>query len=432
MTAPVTAGLRPRRRTSSAVRLLWLGQSLSLLGDRVTVLALPLAALAVGASVSQVAVLVGATSAPFLLLGLPAGVWVGRIGLRRSMLVADVMRAAALASLPAGALLGTVSYVQLLIVALLVGCASVLFQVAYQSLTPLLVNNADELRSANTRLTTSEAVSLTVGPAGAGLLIGAVGAVRALAFDAASFVFSAGTLVLLKAPADLPASKKLPMYAEIRAGVRYMLGSPPLRAVLWSSVLFNIGQAGYEALIVVFAVQRLGLSPTTLGLAIGIGGVGVPLGMLVSGPVQRRLGVGPVLIGSGGLSGAGLLVVSLAPTGRLAADVIVTGAFISAVGGGAWGLTALTTRQTLSPLDMRAMVTAVFRWATYGVVPLGAVAAGLAATVLGVRPALIVAGVVAQLCVVPLLLPSVRKLRSLTMASAGPAEFSEDMDNTEC
>lgn len=411
----------PRGRTSRAVRLLWLGQSVSLLGDQVTVLALPLAALAVGASVSQVAVLVGATSAPFLLLGLPAGVWVGRIGLRRSMLMADVVRAAALASLPAGAVLGTVTYGHLLNVAFLVGCASVLFQVAYQSLTPLLVDDADQLRSANTRLTASEALSLTAGPALAGLLIGAVGALRALALDAASFVVSAGTLVALRAPADQPVSKKLPMYAEIRAGFRYMLGNPPLRALLWSSVLFNAGQAGYEALLVVFAVQHLGLSPTTLGLAIGIGGAGVPIGLLLSGPVQRRLGVGPVLILSGGLSGAGVLVAGMAPIGALAAPIIAIGTFIMAVGGGAWGLTALTTRQTLSRPDRRAMVTAVHRWATYGVVPLGAVAAGLAASILGVRPALIVAGGIAQLCVVPLLRSPIRKLRGLTMATADPA-----------
>lgn len=404
-------------RTGRAVRLLWLGQSVSLLGDQVTVLALPLAALAAGASVAQVAVLVGATSAPFLLLGLPAGVWVGRIGLRRSMLMADVVRAAALVSLPAGAVLGTITYVQLLIVALIVGCASVLFQVAYQSLTPLLVDDADQLRSANTRLTASEALALTAGPALAGLLIGAVGAVRALALDAASFVVSAGTLVALRAPADRPASKKLPMYAEIRAGFRYTLGNPPLRAILWSSVLFNAGLAGYEALLVVFAVKHLGLSPTVLGLAIGIGGIGVPLGLLLSGPIQRRLGVGPVLVGSGALSGAGVLVAGTA-AGGLAAPLIAIGTFITAVGGGAWGLTALTTRQTLSRPDMRAMVTAVHRWATYGVVPVGAVASGLAASVLGIRPAILLAGAVAQLCVVPLLRSPVRRLQTLAMSQA--------------
>jgi len=409
-----------RGRTGRAISLLWLGQSVSLLGDRVTVLALPLTALAAGASVAQIATLVGAIGAPFLVLGLPAGVWVSRMGLRRSMLMADVLRAGSLASLPVGAVLGTVSYAHLLIMAVVLGCGSVIFQVAYQSLTPHLVDNADQLRSANTRLTASEALALTGGPALAGLLIGAVGAVRALTLDAASFLVSAGTLVVLRAPTDQPVRKKLPMYAEVRAGFRYVLDNPPLRAVLWSSVLFNAGLAGYEALLVVFAVEHLGLSPMTLGLAIGVGGAGVPIGLLMSGPVQRRLGVGPVLVLSGALSGAGLLVAGTA-TGGLSATLIASGTFVTAVGGGAWGLTALTTRQALSRPDMRAMVTAVHRWATYGVLPLGALAAGLAASLLGLRPAIFLAGAIAQLCVVPLLRAPVRKLHTLTMAGAGPA-----------
>ena len=422
MATPSAAGRVPlsRGRTGRAISLLWLGQSVSLLGDRVTVLALPLTALAAGASVAQIATLVGAIGAPFLVLGLPAGVWVSRMGLRRSMLMADVLRAGSLASLPVGAVLGTVSYAHLLIMAVVLGCGSVIFQVAYQSLTPHLVDNADQLRSANTRLTASEALALTGGPALAGLLIGAVGAVRALTLDAASFLVSAGTLVVLRAPTDQPVRKKLPMYAEVRAGFRYVLDNPPLRAVLWSSVLFNAGLAGYEALLVVFAVEHLGLSPMTLGLAIGVGGAGVPIGLLMSGPVQRRLGVGPVLVLSGALSGAGLLVAGTA-TGGLSATLIASGTFVTAVGGGAWGLTALTTRQVLSRPDMRAMVTAVHRWATYGVLPVGALVAGLAASLLGLRPAIFLVGVIAQLCVVPLLRAPVRKLHTLTMAGAGPA-----------
>lgn len=418
--APAARRPAPRGRSGRQLRLLWAGQSVSLLGDQVTLLALPLAALASGASVAQVAVLAAACRAPFLLLGLPAGVWVSRVGLRRSMLLADLLRAAALASLPVTAAFGTVPYFLLLLVAAALGCGSVLFQVAYQSLTPLLIEDLDLLRSANTRLTASEALALIGGPALAGLLAGAIGAARALAADAASYLVSAGTLTALRAPADRPARSQVPMCAEIHAGIRYLLGNAPLRAVLWSSMLFNAGIAGYEALLVVFAVQHLGLSPAVLGLAVGAGGIGVPIGLLLSGSAERRLGVGPVLILSGALSGAGLLVTGIAG-GRLSGAVIGLGTYITAVGGGAWGLTALTTRQTLSRPDMRAMTTAVFRWASYGVLPLGALLAGLAASLMGPRPAILLAGVISQLCVVPLLGRPVRTLRALTPATAGSA-----------
>ncbi|PZS36334.1 MAG: hypothetical protein DLM59_01445, partial [Pseudonocardiales bacterium] len=136
------------------------------------------------------------------------------------------------------------------------------------------------------------------------MLTGAIGAVRALTADAAIYLVSIATLAALRAPADRPAARQLPMAAEIGAGARYVLGSPPLRAVLWSSVLFNAGAAGYEALLVVFAVSHLGLSPAVVGVAVGIGGVGVPIGLLLAGPVQRRLGVGRGLVLSGGARGA--------------------------------------------------------------------------------------------------------------------------------
>lgn len=407
----------PGGRSRQALRLLLAGQSISLLGDQVTVLALPLVALASGASTAQVALLVGATRAPFLLLGLPAGVWVTRVGLRRSMLLSDVLRAGALVSVPVAAVAGAVSYLQLLIVAFAVGCGSVMFLVAYQSLTPLLVEDPSLLRSANTRLTASEALALIGGPALAGLLVSAVGAVRVLAVDALTYVASVGTLAALRVPADRPrkGSRDASVRAEVCTGVRYVLASPPLRAVLWSSVQFNLGLAGYEALLVVFAVSHLGLTPAVLGLAVGVGGVGVPIGLLLSGPLERRLGTGTVLIISGALSGAGLLVAGTA-SGDLSAAVIAAGTFITAVGGGAWGLTALTTRQTLSRPDMRAMTTAVHRWATYGVLPLGALAAGLAASLFGPRLAILLAGAAAQLCVLPLLRSPLRRLRTLTPA----------------
>ncbi len=181
---------------------------------------------------------------------------------------------------------------------------------------------------------------------------------------------------------------------------------------MWSSVVFNFGMAGYEALLVVFAVSSLGMSPAALGLAVSIGGAGVPIGLLLSGPIERRLGTGPLLIASGAVSAAGLLVVSAADGGHAAA-ITAAGTFVTAIGGGAWGLTALTTRQLLSRPDMRAMTTAVHRWATYGVMPLGAITGGLCATFLGPRPAILIVAVMAQVTVVPLLLSPLRSLRSL-------------------
>lgn len=386
----------------AAVRLLWAGQSVSLIGDQVTLLAVPVAALALGAGPAAVAALSAAATAPFVVLSLPAGAWVAKFGLRRSMLCADVVRGLALLSLPVTARLGHLGYPQLLSVALAVGCATVFFQIAYQSLTPALVPEPSQLRSANTRLQASESAAQIAGPALGGALIGALGAARAFAADAGTYAVSVATLAALRAPGDRPAAATGSAMRHMRDGVRHVWREPALRAVLVASVWFNAGFGGYQALLVVFAVRAVGLPASALGVAVGLGGLGVPLGLLASGTFERRFGTPFVLIAGAAASAAGLIVVPTA-AGRPAAYVISAGTFIAAVGGGVWGVTALTTRQRLSPAEHRAMVAAVFRWATYSAISVGALAAGAVSALLGARAAMIVFAVLAQLCTVPLL-----------------------------
>ena len=418
---PATPAPRPSawRR---GVRLLWAGQSASLVGDQVTVLALPLVALSLGATVAQVAVLAAMSTAPFIVLGLPAGVWVSRFGLRRSMICADAVRGLALVSLPLAAWLGRLTFPHLLAVALVLGCCIVFFQVSYQSLTPLLIDDPSQLRSANTRLMASESLAQIGGPALGGALIGALGAVRALAADGLSYVLSVVTLAALRAPRDQPLPGSGSLAAEVRAGMRFVRRQPALRAVLWASVWFNTGMAGCQALLVVFAIRTLGLSPQSLGLAVGIGGIGVPIGLVLCGLVERRFGTPVVLVASAGLSAAGLLLVGTA-TGAFAPLVVGAGTFVTALGGGAWGVVALTTRQRLSTGKQLAMATAVFRWATYSVVPLGALLAGVTASAFGVRAALLISGAIAQVCVVPLARASLPDFR------AGRGEAHLQVDN---
>jgi hypothetical protein len=173
-----------------------------------------------------------------------AGVWVARFGLRRAMLAADIVRGTAIAALP---VFGAAGYPRLLTVAVVVGIATVPFQLAYQSVVPALVP-AEFVPAANRRLTLAESVAGLLGPAAAGLLVGAV---RALYADAASYLVSVATLAGVR---DGHASARPDGggVRQVTAGWRYVLASPPLRALMWASALFNAGFAGYEALRTVF------------------------------------------------------------------------------------------------------------------------------------------------------------------------------------
>jgi MFS family permease len=157
-------GPRTGLRWHPAFTRLWAGQSISLLGSRVTIIALPLTAVYVlHVTAFEMGVLTAAGSIAYLLVGLPAGAWVDRLPRRPVMIVADLGRAILLASIPLASILGLLSMGQLYLVALLVGMLTVFFDVAYQSLLPSVVRT-DQLLEANSKLQVSESVTQVSGP----------------------------------------------------------------------------------------------------------------------------------------------------------------------------------------------------------------------------------------------------------------------------
>ena len=119
---------------------LWAGQTVSLLGSQITLVALPLVAiLTLGASPFQVGLLAAAGNLPTLLFGLIAGVWVDRLRRRPLLIAADLGRATLLLGIPAGALLGRFSLGYLYVVAFLVGSLSLVFDIAAAAFLPGLV-----------------------------------------------------------------------------------------------------------------------------------------------------------------------------------------------------------------------------------------------------------------------------------------------------
>jgi MFS family permease len=399
----VTTGVAPRG-LGARFGLLWAGQSASLLGDQVTLIALPLLALgAAAATPVQIGVLGACLRLPFLLIGLPAGVWVSRAGLSRSMIGADLLRGLAVAALPVAALAGAAHFGVLVAAALAVGTGTVFFQVAYQSLVPDLVPDPARWAAANTRLSLSESVALLAGPAAGGLVVTWLAPPGALLLDAASYAVSVGTLLLAarRAPRPAPVPRR-PLLREVRAGLRYVRGQPVLNAIMWVGGWYNLGSAVYDALLVLFAVRVLHLSPAHLGLAVGIGGIGFPLGSLLAGRVTARLGEGRALIAAAVPSVGGLLV-GAAAAGPRPEVFLAAGTFLVGLGQGCFAVNAITLRQRAAAPELRAQATAVHRFVSWGALPLGSALAGVLAQLLGVRAAVLLAGVLAAGCFHPLL-----------------------------
>jgi MFS family permease len=397
---------------------LWAGQSLSLLGDQVTLIALPLAAVE---SFHAGALSVGALGAclrfPFLVLGLPAGVWVTRRGLVRSMLAADILRGVSIALLPLLIIAGARSVGILFAGALALGVGTVFFQVAYQSTVPELVADENGWHPANTRLSLSESTALFAGPALGGVVVAALTPTGALGIDALSYGASVAALLAITAnrrsarsavPSAGIAAARPRLRTEIGEGIRYVRHNAVLNALMWTGACYNLGSSMYDTLVVVFAVRYLHIPPAHLGVVIGLGSIGFPVGSVLSKYANARLGLGPSLIWAAFPSVGGLIVAALA-AGDHPEILLAAGTLLIGLGQGCFAVNAITLRQLNSIPSMRAQATSVHRFLSWGALPVGALIAGALGQFLGLRPAMLASGIVASLCFIPLFSSPLRR-----------------------
>ena len=392
---------RTHRSLGHAFRLLWAGESVSLLGSATTSVLIPLLAVTqLGAGPGWMGVLTAAAWLPWLVIGLPAGAWLDRLDPRRAMIAADLVAAGALATVPLAWWLGVLTLPQLLVVALLGGGAAVFFRTAYVKLLPLIVTD-ESLEAANARIFGVESAAQVAGPGLAGLLAQLASAAAGLVLDVVGFVVSAICLhrIKIERTADRSGPDGTTLRARIGEGVRTVLGDRHLRVLMIIGGTSNFGLTGYAALLVLFLVDRLQLSSATLGLVLMIGSVGGLLGAIAAPALGRRLGTGRASTALLLLSGPSALLIGL-PTSAETAYLTAIGLLVvgfGVVGGnvirGAW-------RQRYVPAALLGRVVTSLQVVNYGTMPLAGVAAGLLGSQLGVRTAILIfAGIHLLACV---------------------------------
>jgi MFS family permease len=396
-------------------RLLWIGETISQLGNAMAVVAMPLLAITVlHASTFTVGALVAAGYLPWLIIGLPAGAWVDRLPARAVMITCDATATVLYASVPVAAWLGVLTVGQLLVVAPLAGTASVLFGTAYQVYLPSLISTG-ELVEGNAKLQGSASAAALGGPGLAGLVAQVLGAAVALLFNAASFLVSAGCLLGIRAaerrtdprvagpaldvhpPAGRTGSLTagLGLGRNIAQGARFVASDRYLRPMSIFGMIGNVGLTGNQALVVVFLVRDIHLHPIAVGLLMAIPGLSGVLGAIAASRVGRRLGTarGLLLVAVCALP-CGLLIPLAEPGARLA--FFAVGVLITASGIAVANVLIASFRQAYSPPGMRGRVTATMGFLTAGTSPLGALLGGALGTALGARDALwIMFGIVA-------------------------------------
>ena len=359
---------------------LWTGQAISASGSAITTVALPLAAVVtLGATPVEMGLLAALTVLPHLLFGLPAGLWVGRVSLRRLLIGTDLGRALLLGAIPVLAWADLLRMPHLYAVAFLAGLLTLLSDTASMTLLPELVPRED-LMSANSATMLNQSVASTTGPSVAGFLVALVSAPFAIAFDAVSFALSAVTSYLLKEPPRTRLERDRPSLA---GGLRVLFGHPILRPLVISATAAAIFGAMQGPLLVLYLVRELHWSPVLIGVAITTAGVASILATLLAPWYSSRLGIGRAY--SSGQALASLAGLFLAAG---AAPFVFLAQFLSGAGMPLYGVPQRTLRQTLVPPALLAQTTATWRTLVIGGQTLGAACSGLLATHLGLRQTL--------------------------------------------
>ncbi|MGC2997026.1 MFS transporter [Streptomyces sp. G35A] len=393
---------RPRTRwgvfAQPDFRLLWTGETVSGLGNSITVVALPLIAVEVlDAGSTAVGLLAGAVWLPWLLVGLPVGAWVDRMHKRPLMIACDLVAVVALASIPLAAWLDALTFQHLVVVALTCGTAAVCFSTAYHSYIRIVLDGRDLLEG-NAKLQGGEAATQVAGPGAAGLLAQAFGAVTALLADAVTFLVSAICLrrIGVAEPDSAPDEERVPLRRQISEGLRFVGRDRYLRPMVTWGAVINMGLTGYQAIQVVFLVRAVGLDPAMVGLLLTSGSTGGIVGALVATRVSRRFGTarGLLLLHIATAPFALLLPMTTAGPGLL---LFAMGAFLVGIGISVANVVVGSFRQTYCPPHMLGRVVATAMMINHGTIPLGSLLGGVLGDAVGYRPAMwIMTGVVAS------------------------------------
>jgi predicted MFS family arabinose efflux permease len=368
-------------------RRLWVGQSISDIGTSISVVVLPLVAVVyLHASAFEVGLLSALEWLPWLLIGLPAGVWVDRSRKRPLLISCDVARMLLIGSLPLAAAWHVLTIWQLFAVALVTGLMTVVFQVAYQSYLPALVER-DDLIEGNAKLQGSQAVASVIGPGIGGLLVQAFRAPFALIADALSYLVSVVALVGIRASEPAPvAAEQRSLRQEIAEGARFVRADRLLRVMTISPALGNFFFIGYEAIVVVFLVRSVHIEPGPIGVLLALVGLGAVIGAAIARPVGRWLGTSRAVWMGMGVTAPFALLIPLTSRGP-GLIFFVVGNVVVLIGVLVYNVTIGSFRQAYCPPQLLGRVVATMRFVLFGTMPLGALLGGTLASLLGPRTA---------------------------------------------
>jgi MFS family permease len=417
---------------------LWTSETISQFGSQFTGLALPLTAVIIlGASAAELGILGFAATVPWLLFGLLVGVFVDRHRKKRIMVTSNILRGSLLALIPIAAVLGLITRLGIPFLyglTFFIGFLQVFYDVTYQSYLPSLIRR-NELVEGNSKLQASASTAQVSGPTIAGIVISILTAPITIAIDACSFFASALSLSRIDHEEVIDKEIARPsVRSDIREGLHVVLNDSRLRMIAGCTGTSNFFSTAFQTIVPLYFIlqtpEGLGVSKTlvgvTLGIIFSIGSIGALVGVAIATRVATRIGVGPAIVISALIFGAGGLPYYL--SGSLVANplfsvlglninwnvlALMVGNFVISIGVVVYNINQVSLRQAIVAIRLQGRMNATMRFLVWGTIPLGALAGGLLGTYLGLRSAVGITILGVSLSFLWVLLSPVRWLRKI-------------------
>lgn len=362
-------------------RRLWLSNVSQEVGRQLGMFALSVTAIVVlEAAAWQVGLITALGTSAYLVIGLPAGVWVDRWNKRPVLVAADLLRAGATLSVPVAYVGDWLTIEHLMLVAGILSLTSVFSDTAQTAFIPTIVGPA-HVSEATARLQSTDTTMQVVGPALAAGLLTRVAAPFLYVITAVTGVLSAAAAWSIRAPE--PRQKGVqhaPFRESLGTGFSFIRSHPVLRVFMVTNAMINTGAGVFATLIVLVALDDFELSASSYALAGSIGATGGILGSLIAMTIKNRLGaIRTVLVCYCLLPLAGLILplgyVLPAPGTVFVAGTSFSFGLIVVVS----SISAAGLRAEVTPPDMMGRVSSAHRFVSLGAMPVGALLAGLLA-----------------------------------------------------
>jgi len=378
---------KPQRLGASFWRL-FTSSSTSNLSDGIQQAALPLLAATLTRDPVAVSAMGALAFVPWLLFALPAGTLVDRVNRRTAMAVANVFRAAMLAILAGSVVTGHVSLPILYAVAFLLGCAETVYDSAARAMLPVVVTRS-QLERGNSLLTTAESVGNIFLGAPLGAWLFAVAASLPLWANSGAYLCAAFLALTVAGHFAVDRSSGSSIREDMVEGMRWLAHHRLLRELMATSFFGAAIHSMTQGIIVLYALQNLGLDERGFGLAIAVAGVGAVIGAMLSPSTTRLVGRSNAMGAAQTISAIALLLMAFwqHPLGGPALYAVSAGAISM------FNVQIMSVRQALVPEHLMGRVQGAYRTVIWGGIPVGMLAGGALGGWLGLPAVFVVSGV---------------------------------------